>query len=288
MLILGFPDYAYARQALAAAANVDCEIIELRRFPDGESLLRLPPVLPEQVIICRSLDRPNDKLVELLLAAENARALGARHLTLVAPYLCYMRQDKAFNEGEAVSQQIIGRFLAGVFDTLLTVDPHLHRISNLAEAVPATAAISLSAASQMGVFLARRASHPLIVGPDEESGQWVREVAGSASLEYVVAKKIRQGDRQVEISLPQCDYAGRDIVLVDDIGSTGATLAVAARALREAGAGRIDVLVTHALFVGDALAQMNAAGISEVWSSDSVSHSSNIFELAPLLASALK
>ena len=128
MLVLGFPDYDRQASALAKALNAPYRLIELHRFPDGESQLRLPPALPGQVVLCRSLDRPNGKLVELLLAAGCARQLGASQLILVAPYLCYMRQDKAFRTGEAISQQIVGNFLAGLFDTLVTVDPHLHRV----------------------------------------------------------------------------------------------------------------------------------------------------------------
>lgn len=287
MLVLGFPDFEPQARALAAALNAPCELIDLHYFPDGESRLRLPPGLPEQVVLCRSLDHANDRLVELMIAAETARTLGATQLTLVAPYLCYMRQDKAFLPGEAVSQQVIGGFLAGLFDELITVDPHLHRVHNLAEAVPVKRAVALSAAQAMGEFLERRAARPLLVGPDEESEQWVKQVAAPAKLDYVIAQKTRFGDRHVEISLPGHDYAGRDAVLVDDVASSGRTLAQAARALYAAGARRVDALVTHAIFAGDALDTISAAGVKEVWSSDSVTHRSNAFPLASLLAASI-
>jgi ribose-phosphate pyrophosphokinase len=288
MLVLGFPDYDSQARAVAAALNAPYEVIDVHHFPDGESRLRLPTMLPDHVVFCRSLDRANDKLVELLIAAESARASGATHLTLVAPYLCYMRQDKAFQPGEAVSQRIIGRFLAGLFDALITVDPHLHRVRNLAEAVPVKQAVALSAAPEMGEFLAARPGRPLLVGPDQESEQWVKVVAAPADLNYVVAQKTRHGDQNVEVHLPEYDYAGLDAVLVDDVASTGRTLATAACALREAGARRIDVLITHAIFAGDALDTLKAAGVKDIWSSDSVTHPSNAFALASLLAGAVK
>lgn len=287
MLVLAFPDFIPQARALAAALNAPCELVDIHYFPDGESRLRLPPELPDRVVMCRSLDHANDRLVELMIAAESTRTLGATHLTLVAPYLCYMRQDMAFQPGEAVSQLIIGRFLAGLFDELITVDPHLHRVHNLAEAVPVKRAIALSAAQAMGEFLDSRAGRPLLVGPDQESEQWVKRAAAPAGLDYVVAQKIRHGDRHVEISLPAYDYAGQDAVLVDDVASSGRTLAEAARALYEAGARRVDALVTHAIFADDALDTLRDAGIEQVWSSDSISHPSNAFPLAPLLAASI-
>jgi len=103
-----------------------------------------------------------------------------------------------------------------------------------------------------------------------------------------VANKVRHGDKSVEVHLPEHDYVDLDVVLVDDVASTGRTLVMAARALREAGVRRIDVLVTHALFVGDALELLKAAGVKEIWSSDSVPHPSNAFALASDLAGAVK
>ena len=180
-LVLGFDDYAAPAERLAAALGVRSARVAAHRFPDGESRVTVPLPLPERVAICRSLDHPNDKLVEVILAAETAREHGARSLALVAPYLCYQRQDVAFAPGEAVSQRIVGRLLAGRFDAVVAVDPHLHRVATLAEAVPAKAAVALSAASLFGDFLRERVPGALLVGPDEESAQWL-----AAAGEYLL------------------------------------------------------------------------------------------------------
>ena len=133
-IILGFAESRRLARDLSALLALECGEIAVHRFPDGESRVRVPTPLPEHVIICLSLDHPDQKLIELLLAANAARDNGAITLTLVAPYLCYMRQDKAFHAGEAVSQQSIGALLGSLFDAVITVDPHLHRIERLDQA----------------------------------------------------------------------------------------------------------------------------------------------------------
>lgn len=288
MLILGFADYRAQGEALARELGCEFTQVDIHRFPDGESKVTLPATLPQEVIVCRSLDHPNDKLIELLLVAQTARQLGATTLTLVAPYLCYMRQDIAFHPGEAVSQQVIGRFLAQIFDKVVTVDPHLHRITTLSEAIPGIAAISLQSSVIMGQFIAANTRSPLLVGPDAESEQWVRTIAAPAGLDFAIATKERLGDREVRIKLPQHEYRQHEVILVDDMISTGRTLLNVTRQLKREGAGTIHCLVTHALFADEVTQALHQAGITHIWSCDSIQHPSNALPLAPLLASALQ
>lgn len=283
-LILGFPEYQKQAKALANALNADCEIASIHLFPDGESLVQIPPAVPETVIVCRSLDQPNNKLVELMLAASTLRKTGARKLILVAPYLCYMRQDVAFHPGEAVSQTIIGGFLAELFDGVLTVDSHLHRIERLEQAVPAKASLNISAASLLGEYISSQWDNPILVGPDGESEQWVATAAKSAALEYAVATKQRKGDRDVQVSLPSREYSGRTTVLLDDMVSTGYTLIEAAQQLLKRGATSVDAVVTHAICSQESIAKMRAAGIGKLISTDSVPGLENQIALAPMLA----
>lgn len=286
-LILAFPAYRVLANRLAAETGYGVFPVAIHSFPDEESLVCLPPELPEDVVFFCSLDRPNEKLVELGFAAATARRLGARQLSLVAPYLCYMRQDKAFQAGEAISQQIVGNWLGDWFDNIITVDSHLHRITALSDVIAPARTFNLSAAQLWVDLLQQRSDQPILMGPDQESCQWVKKIAEASGLDYAVASKQRLGDCTVQIKLPKMSVTDRTVILVDDIVSSGHTLAVIAGQLKEAGAVHIECLVTHALFINNAEQLLNNSGIKRIISSDSIPHSSNGAYLAPLLAKVL-
>lgn len=286
-LLLAFEDEAMARP-LAAALGWRVAWIARHRFPDGESMLTLPPELPPRVVLLRGLHRPNEKIAELMIAAPAARELGATHLTLVCPYLAYMRQDIAFEPGQAVSQRHVGQALAQWFDAVITVDPHLHRVASLDDVVGGRRAVALSAAGLLGDWVARRVRDAILLGPDEEAAQWVDAAARAHGLEHAVCRKLRHGDREVTAALPDLDLRGREVVLIDDVASTGRTLIAAAQGAQARGAIAVDVAVTHALFVGDAMAELAAAGVRHVWSTDTVPHASNAISVVALLAGVLR
>lgn len=289
MLLMAFEDEQDLARRLADELALPLALIRQHRFPDGEMRLVLPKPVPEAAVLLRGLQhQPNDRLVELLIAAPAARAWGARRLLLVAPYLAYMRQDMEFTPGEAVSQRHIAALLSTQFERLITVDPHLHRIASLDEVMPAGQGVSLSAAALLGRWIADKVPGAVLVGPDEESGQWVAEAARAGGLDFGVGRKVREGDRQVQLAFPDVAVAGRPVVLLDDMASTGRTLLGAARQALERGATQVDVAVTHALFNGDALPALQAAGVRQVWSSNAVPHVSNAVCVAPLLAPAIR
>jgi ribose-phosphate pyrophosphokinase len=289
--LLHFPDEAAPARRLAEAAGMAAHAVDRHRFPDEELKLTLPfaeaAAFPETLVIYRSLDRPNDKLVELLLLARHARGQGVSRLVLVAPYLAYMRQDIAFHAGEVVSQGIVGGFLAELFDAVITVDPHLHRIERLEQAIPLAYAVALSGAPRLAELIAEKRPGALLLGPDEEARQWVAQAAEVTGLDHDVCRKTRRGDRDVTITLPEIEVAGRRVVLMDDVASSGHTVARAAEALLAAGAASVDVALTHALFAGDAQAVIREAGVGEIWSTDCIAHHSNAIAMAPVLAEAL-
>jgi ribose-phosphate pyrophosphokinase len=280
-----FVDSAPAGRSLARALGAPARAVEVHRFPDGESLVRVRAAAGREAILVRGLHDPNAKLLEVVLAADALRRAGARRLCLVTPYLPYMRQDRVFRPGEALSQRVVGTCLGRAFDRVLTVQAHLHRVRRLADVVPCRAR-SLSAAPLLGAWCRARARRAVLIGPDEESRPWVRAVAREAGLPFAVARKRRLGDRRVRLELPDLP-AARHAVLVDDVATSGATLAAAVRALHRRGVARVDALVVHALLEPGARARLRAAGLAELVSCDTVPHESNRLRTAPLLAAAL-
>lgn len=287
-LLLGFPEYHSQALRLANASELPYAEVKIHHFPDGESKITLPVELSKHIIICRSLNEPNDKLIELFIVAASLRNQGIETLSLVSPYLCYMRQDKAFHTGEVISQIIVGEMLASYFDNVLTIDAHLHRISKLSQAIPVKNAINVTATEPMAHFIQKNVSHPFLVGPDGESIQWVSDIASHYDMEFSVATKQRFGDKNVKVTLPEADYENRNIILVDDVASTGKTLLAAAKELAKYSPASISVLVTHALFVGNAIAELEQENVSYIWSCDSIPHETNAVFLADFLAKSVK
>ncbi len=262
----------------------------MHRFPDGEMRVTVGPAA-STTIIYASLDQPNDKLVALVLAAEALRRAGAGRLVLLAPYLCYMRQDTAFHEGEAISQKAIGRLIAGTVDRVITVDAHLHRTTDIRTVFPGIEADNLSAMPAIANALRKTGIDPatIVIGPDAESRPWVSDLAGQLGLAHTVAQKIRRGDRSVEISFAEAGLvAGRPALLVDDIVSSGGTLMTCARALKGAGAEAIDAVITHALFPPQMVTDFADTGIRSVRSTSSVPHPTNAIPLDDIFATALR
>ena len=229
--------------------------IAIHPFPDGEMRVTAGPAAPTTIIYA-SLDRPNDKLIALMFAAEALRRGGAKRLVLVAPYLCYMRQDAAFHEGEAISQKVIGPLLARCVDRVITVDAHLHRTPDIRTVFPGIESDNLSAMPAISDALRTTGLDPatVVAGPDAESRPWVSDLAGRLGLSHTVAQKTRRGDRSVAIAFQNpAGIAGRPALIVDDIVSSGGTMIACAKALTAAGATTIDAVVTHALFPGATL-----------------------------------
>lgn len=261
-----------------------------RKFPDGESYVRLlDDVAGRRVVFVSSLNDPDQRLMSVLLAAGAARANGAREVGLAIPYLPYMRQDIAFEAGEAVSAVHFAKILGQFADWIVTVDPHLHRFRSLGEVFGSIPAHRVTAVPAIADWISSEFSRPLIVGPDSESEQWVQAISERTGAPGLILNKTRTGDRSVQIDVPELGRFGAfQPVIVDDIVSTGTTMARLVSGLLAKGFRPPVCCCVHALFVEKAHAQLVEAGALQVVSCDTVPHASNKISVGKLLAEGVQ
>jgi ribose-phosphate pyrophosphokinase len=284
-LILPLPGSEAMATAIGARSGAEVGALECRRFPDGESYVRVVSNVDERdVDVLCTLADPDTKFLNLCFVADAARGAGARRVRLIAPYLSYLRQDARFKAGEALAASQFASLLSGVFDALITVDPHLHRLASLSDvySIPTSA---LTASDELGAWIGLHVDEPLIVGPDEESLQWASRIAAAANAPCITLMKTRLGDRHVRLEAADDirRFIGRQPVLVDDIASSGATLSDAARLLRVAGFAKPHCAVVHAIFADGALERIRAES-GFVISTDTIRHETNVISVAGLLA----
>lgn len=257
-------------------------------FPDGETLVRLiTPVQGREVYFLTSLDRPNKKMLPLLFAADAARANGATAVHLIAPYLAYMRQDKAFHEGEGISALTFTGLLSSHFDGLITIDPHLHRIHALQDIMPIKTSV-LHAAKPIAAWIKANIAQPVLIGPDSESQQWVQSIAVELNVPYCVAEKNRASDTAVSVILPlEKAYHDYTPVLIDDIISSGHTMAANIEMLLKSGWQAPVCIGVHAVFAPGAEALLSQAGAANLITCNTILHPSNRIHLGNLISDAL-
>ena len=240
-----------------------------------------------RVVLACSLHDPDSKVLPLLLAAAALRDLGATRVGLAAPYLGYMRQDRRFKEGEAITSTDFARLLSASFDWVATIDPHLHRRSAMSEIYSIPVLVG-HATPVLVNYVRQLADVAFLIGPDEESEQWVGAVAAEAGVPHVTLRKERRGDRDVVINFPDLSaFAGKTPVLVDDVISSGRTMEVTAQQLQKSGFSRPICLAAHGILADDAHARLVAAGASVVVT-NTIPGPAALLDIHPLFAELIK
>ena len=224
----------------------------------------------------------------LMFFAATTEELGAISITLIAPYLGYMRQDKRFQDGEAITSNIFAAFLSNYFDRLLTIDPHLHRHKNMGEIYSIPTKV-IHAADAIAEWIKINVKNPVLIGPDEESNQWVTDVAQRIAIPYTVLTKIRSGDRKVEVSIPDVDkYQTHTPVLLDDIISTARTMVETVKHLKNAKMKPPICIGVHAVFSGDGYEILKKSGVEKIVTCNTIPHETNEIDLNPIIANHIK
>ncbi len=246
---------------------------ESKVFPDGETYVRLPSRVETAVAVVVATMYPgqNDAIVEAMLLAEASRGAGAKAVILVAPYMAYTRQDRRFLDGEPISIRAVLKALhaAGV-DGFITVD--IHKEASLADFPGPSLNVDPSPAiAEYLKSIGYTGDDVVIIGPDKGALGRAERVASKLGTSHDYLEKFR--DRvtgEVTYRPKTVEVKGKRVVLVDDIISTGGTIAKAARMLYEQGAKEVVAVCTHGLFVSNALEKLSSAKVKRVAASDTI------------------
>lgn len=260
----------------------------IRPFPDGESYIKVvSDVSDKKVVLVCTLQQPDDKLLPLYFLSKTLKGFGAKKITLVAPYLAYMRQDKQFNLGECITSELFAKLISSFADELITVDPHLHRRSSLDEIYSIPTQV-LHAAPLISNWIKENIPNAVLVGPDSESEQWVAAVAKKAGAKYLIMEKTRRGDMEVTIKVPDVKQWNQNTpVLVDDIISTARTMVETIKHLIKAGYRSPVCIGVHGIFASDAYELLIKSGANQVITTNTIPHPTNRIAIDELIKTAL-
>jgi ribose-phosphate pyrophosphokinase len=273
-------------QVLAAriAAELDCKVAscEFNRFPDGELYTRvLDDIKDEEVTIVQSIRTDSDLicLLQLIDAVEEARKTK-----VVIPYLGYARQDKKFEPGEAISIRAIARSIcaAGIVDNIYVVNVHNRGVLKYFSVDTK----ELDASSLIGDYVAKKEiAHPVIIGPDGGATELAKTVAAPYGFDYDVLEKTRISSEEVKIKAKELrSIEGKNVVIVDDIISTGGTISEATAMLKSQGAHDVYVACIHGVFVQNAVPRMLNAGVKEIIATDTIESEFSKISIAKMVA----
>lgn len=287
-ILIGVSPSVKLAKSVARKAGFKYCRLSVRKFPDGEFLIRFPLELKhKRIFFLLSLNNPNEKITELLFAANAAYERGAKEITLIAPYLPYMREDKEFHKGEVVSAKVFARLLSNSFDNLITIDPHLHRIKALSRIFDIKTK-TISAVPLIAKYISQNVEQPVVIGPDEESYQWAKSVANLAGCEATIFKKHRFSSRHVKVTGKiSYDIQKRNVVVVDDMISTGHTMVEAIRSIRKQGARQVQCVCVHGLFIENACKRLKAAGANKIVCTNTIQGKLAKIDVSSTIAHAL-
>jgi len=288
MKIIPGPASKQLGEKVAKLLGVEAVPLVFKTYPDGESYVRLEGnVRDEEVAIVQTTSPPQDtRLIQVALIADAAKRHGAEKITAVVPYLAYARQDQVFLHGEALSIEVVARMLkaAGV-DSLITVNVHQEKVlAKFPFPVKTVSAVPLLAQ----YFKQRGFGEAFALAPDDGALWLAEEAKAVLGGECGYLEKHRDlYTGKIIMEMKALDVGGKTVIIFDDVISTGGTIALAARTMRELGADRVHAACVHPLLIGDAEKRILEAGVEEIVASDSVpSHVSKV-SLAPLLSREL-
>lgn len=288
MLIVSCSHGKHLGRKIASKLKAKHSLLKFDKFPDGEIGIKFNVNLRgRKIVLVQSFyGEVSDSIIEVILAAKTAKELKAKRVILVAPYFPYLRQDKRFHAGEAVSQRIMGELFDKYFDKIYVMDPHLHRTKSLRQIFKRKSK-NITAMGPISEYIKKKIKNPVIIGPDSESYQWTDLVAENVGVESRVLTKKRYSSYNVKVTLDKkLDLNGRSAVIVDDIVSTGGTIIEASKILRKLGAKKIYCICTHGVLIGGAIEKLKRNNI-EIISTNTIPNKVSKIDISGVIAEKL-
>lgn len=265
---------------VARALGVSVATTSFSRFPDGEQYLVAGDLDGETVIVGSVVD--NDALVQLMLLVD---ACAPSRVSLVLPYMAYARQDKQFKKGEPLSARVVASALSRGVSDIITINIHDPSVLQYFTA-PVR---NISVARDIGTYIGTLSlANPLILAPDDGALAFAGQVAAVGGWEYDHLDKTRLSGVEVRMAPKKVSVASRPVFIVDDIISTGGTIATAAGMLYQQGASDVYAACVHGVLSGGAYARLMATGIRDVICSDTIERASSRISTAETIASAIR
>lgn len=263
---------------LSQSLNIPLVEIESKRFPDGELYVRILEKIKGEDIYIIQTTYPDENIVELFLLLDAVKRADAKSVTVIIPYFGYARQDKQFKEGEPISAAILAQLISTLCDKVITIDPHKEHILNFFT-VPAE---SVSAVPSIVAYLKNK-EIDLVLSPDHGALNRAKKAAELLHCDVDYLEKKRIDGNTISISPKNLDVKGRTVAIIDDIISTGGTMAEAINQLRTQKAHTIYVACTHGLFAGSAIEKLQKAGCDEIIATDTIQSSFSIVSVTSVL-----
>ncbi len=263
-------------------------LIEQRFFPDNEQYIRIPFKPKDSVTIVQSMyGKPDERLVETLFVSKTLKEMGVLNIIALIPYLAYTRQDKRYKEGEVISQTITLELLGNFINELITIDAHFH------EGIPEIKNLrikNIRLSPFFKIFFENIKANPnyVVIGPDDDSYILANLLAKELELDSGFIEKKRIGDSEVKVFNCSIDVKTKNVILIDDIISTGSTVIEAIKFLRREGVDKIHVAATHGLFVADSLEKLEVLRLESIITSNSVPNRYALLDVSPVLIGELK
>lgn len=251
----------------------------IKRFPDNELYVRILEDIKDEHVIIVQTTHPDSNLVELFLIQNAVKESGVKKLTVVIPYYGYARQDTKFKDGEAISAKAIAGLISLNADKIITVDPHKEHILDFFS----TNAVSCTAVPEIAVYLEDK-KIDMILAPDKGALERAKTASKIIECEFDYMEKTRIDGETVEIKPKNLNARNKNVAIIDDIISTGGTMAKSIKELKLHGAKKVFVSCTHGLFAGDAIRKLSAAGCDEIIATDTIYSKYSQVKVAPCIA----